>query len=204
MLSPSHSDPAVQIGLHARNIHEVSRMAKSPKSLDFEIVDGVVLSMRGSKTVFVAIFGVGMVGMGFMTLYFAATTCLLGMGIGHNPQNYQPVTLFALAVGIVLLAFLGFAMAGVAGYHVLAYFKKERFVLGADALQYVVGNEVRLHLPYDNIRELNMVAVEVEGLPACNRRWSTISPLISSTQKGTIPSSIEPRSRIVERRITAT
>ena len=140
-------------------------MAKSPKPSDFEIADGTVLSLRGTKIVFAAIMAILMVFGGFIALFGAGSSCLAGMGIGKNPRNTDPAMLFVMAGVILLFALFFFALAGLMGYWVSGYFRKERFILAADALQFVVGDEVRLHLPYDNISKLNMVAVEVEGSP---------------------------------------
>jgi hypothetical protein len=139
-------------------------MAKSAKQYEFEIEDGTIVSIRASKVIYAAIFCVVLVIIGVISVFGAGASCLAGIGIGHNPQNTHPAVLFAVAGGFLLLTVGMFGVAGFVGYRWgYGYVKKERFILAADALQLVIGDEVRLHLPYDNISNLEMATVVVEG-----------------------------------------
>jgi len=117
-------------------------MPKSSNVPDFEIVEGVVLTLSGKKVVLGVFVGLLLAGVGLVALFGSGMTCLAGFGMGPNPQNTHPGVLFAFAGGLVLMAALGVAAGGYVGWRGMSsFFKKERFVLGKEAIQWVVGNE---------------------------------------------------------------
>src|SRR6266568_4676794 len=111
-------------------------MAKSPTPADFEIADGTVISFSGKKTIMGVIAACLLLLVGFFCLFFSGSTCLTGTGVTANVHNTHPAVLFSAAGVLLLLAVFCFVAGAIVGYRCLSgYFNKERYVLGADALQ---------------------------------------------------------------------
>ena len=123
-------------------------MAKHNQDEEFELIEGDEINIS-KKTVAVALgFGLFFLLMG---LGLGVPSILMLAGVIKEQKSPHPALLCLLAfTGICFL--VGGGIFTYKGAYILLF--GERYVLGDDALQWVRGSTVKLHLPYDNMEEI--------------------------------------------------
>jgi hypothetical protein len=132
-------------------------MKKKLTADDVELEDGPVIQAAKKKTLPLVGFGALWAVLGLVLCILACVACAGGFGFIQDKNIKSPFLWFGLAAGVAVVGLALLALGGFSTYRGLIFLVRgECFILGENALQWLQGEEVRMHLPYDNIDEIDL------------------------------------------------
>jgi hypothetical protein len=136
-------------------------MKKKLTADDVELEEGPVIKVAKKKTLPLLGLGAVCVVSGLVLCILACVACAGGFGFIQDKNIKSPFMWFGLAAGVAVVGLALLTLGAFGGYRgIVLLVRKERFVLGENALQWLQGENVQMHLPYDNI---DQIGVETTG-----------------------------------------